>query len=88
MPTDHKNIFEVQNPNTWILLKAKSKVWPVHVINNRMEEGWDEFYHDTHLEEGFSIIFGLQRLQLDTWPVNSDLIDTNPPSGYHSFAFK
>ncbi|KAI8527979.1 hypothetical protein RHMOL_Rhmol12G0116700 [Rhododendron molle] len=37
MPTDHKNIFEVQNPNTWILLKAEPKVWPVHVINNRME---------------------------------------------------
>lgn len=49
MPDEHKDIFELHNQNTLILLKNGSKVWPMHVINNRLEDGWDEFYHENHL---------------------------------------
>lgn len=59
MPDDHKDIFELQNPDIWILLKIKSRVWPVHVINNRMQACWEEFYFANNLKRGFRVIFGL-----------------------------
>ncbi|KAI8534171.1 hypothetical protein RHMOL_Rhmol10G0068400 [Rhododendron molle] len=96
MPADQENIFKVQNPNKWILLKDGANVWPVHVINNRMEEGWLEFYFGNLLAKGYRVLFGCERawifeaIVLDqnlkrpkgaTSPVNSERNDMNPPLG-------
>lgn len=41
----------------WVLLKSGKKVYPVQIVESKMEKGWSFFWDDHDLKPNFELIF-------------------------------
>ncbi|KAH7852913.1 hypothetical protein Vadar_030874 [Vaccinium darrowii] len=61
MPAGLEDLFEVYNRNVWVLFKSGAQVWPVQIVDNHFEAGWDNFCRDHRLRPGFKLVLGSER---------------------------
>lgn len=45
----------------WVLLKSGWRVFPIHVVHNKVVKGWVEFWFAHKLRSKFRLLFGAER---------------------------
>lgn len=58
MPVGREDTSKVYNCNVWVLFKSGARVWPVQIVDNRFNAGWDTFGLEYRLRPGFKLILG------------------------------
>lgn len=73
--------------DVWVLFRNGSKVWPVRIIDNSLDDGWLMFWVDHNIQIGLRLLFGTpHKLIFDVIIVDGDLKrvyhDWSPPNDY------
>lgn len=64
----------MESGDYWVLLKSGWRVFPVRVVNNKIDKGWAEFWTTRNLRPKLRLLFGAERkwyLILSFWMNNT-----------------
>lgn len=73
IPSEYRQTFKGADRELWILLTDGIKIWPIRTVDNHFCAGWDDFWIDKTLQQGYRIIFGAEK----KWIFHIVVLDEN-----------
>ena len=61
LPEGLREIFDNEATSTWVLFRVGSKAWPIRVVENVFEYGWNDFCNAHKFNDETKLILGTER---------------------------